>query len=162
MRFTWRGSAASQACRPASLFPDLSRTELFITAVGATIEPGTRALELANAGHNPTMIFRAATAEIEEVFAADTVIGFLPGPKHEVATRNLESGDVVLLYTDGVTEAANVEGEFFEEGRLREILKLAAHRPAAEILESVYAAVDEWADDSVEGDDVSVVVIKVN
>ena len=146
----------------ASLFPDLSRTELFITAVIAMIDSETRTLEMANAGHNPTMICRAATGEVEEVFAEDTVIGFLPAPKHDVATRSLESGDVVLLYTDGVTEAANSEGGFLGEERLRDILKGAAHGTAGEILDSVYSAVDEWADEAAEGDDISVVVIKVN
>ena len=144
-----------------TLFGDLSRTELFITAVGAAIEPATKRIEIVNAGHNPTMIYRARTGEIEEIFAEDTILGFLPAPKHEIETQQLNSGDVVLLYTDGVTEAANVEGEFLEEARLRDILKAAAGGTAQEILEGVYRAVEEFADENAEGDDISVVVIKV-
>lgn len=148
-------------CLAATMFTDLNRTELFITAVGATIESGTRNLELVNAGHNPTMIYHAKSGEIEEIFAEDTVLGFLPAPAHDVVNRTLETGDVVLLYTDGVTEAADAEGVFFEEPRLRQVLKDAAGGSAQEILNSVYKAVEDYADEAVEGDDISVLVIKV-
>jgi len=67
----------------------------------------------------------------------------------------------VLLYTDGVTEAADAEGVFFEEPRLRQVLKDAAGGSAQEILNSVYKAVEDYADEAVEGDDISVLVIKV-
>jgi serine phosphatase RsbU (regulator of sigma subunit) len=144
-----------------TLYSDLSRTELFITAVCAILESGTRKLELANAGHNPTMIYRADTGDVEDVYAEDTVLGFLPAPIHDVATRSLHPGDVALLYTDGVTEATNSAGVFLEEDRLREILKRAAGGTAAEILDSVYSAVADFADADAEGDDISVVVIKV-
>lgn len=145
----------------ATLFSDLSRTELFITAVCAAIEPGTGRMEICNAGHNPTMIYRARTGEVEEIFAEDTVLGFLPAPEHDVAQAQLEPNDVVLLYTDGVTEAENAAGEFLEEPRLREILKKASGGTAAEILAAVYGAVEDFADGEGDGDDISVLVIKV-
>lgn len=144
----------------SSLFEDLTRTERFITAAAAAIEAGSSRIELVNAGHNPTMIYRAATGEIEEILGADTVLGFLPAPEHEVATLDLLPGDVALLYTDGVTEAVDAKGEMFEEERLRAVLREAATGSADEILESVFRAVTDFADKAEKGDDVSAVVIK--
>ena len=144
----------------ASLFEDLNRTERFITAAAVAIEPGSRSVDLVNAGHNATMIYRAGTGAIEEVLGADTVLGFLPSPEHEVSTLDLCPGDVALLYTDGVTEATDANDEMFEEQRLRAVLRDAAPGSAAEILESVFRAVAEFADMAEQGDDVSAVVIK--
>ncbi len=143
-----------------SLFEDLTQTERFITAAGAAIQAGSSGVELVNAGHNPTMIYRAATGQIEEIPGADTVHGFLPAPAHELSTIDVLPGDVVLLYTDGVTEAVDESGEMFEEERLREVLRNAAAGTAEEILESVFRAVADYADKAEKGDDVSAVVIK--
>jgi len=144
----------------SSLFEDLTRTERFITAAAVAIGAGSSRIELVNAGHNPTMIYRAATGEIEEILGADTVLGFLSAPEHEVSVLDLLPGDVALLYTDGVTEAVDAKGEMFEEQRLRAVLADGAKGSADEILESVFRAVTDFADKSEKGDDVSAVVIK--
>ena len=124
------------------------------------IGAGSSRIELVKAGHNPTMIYRAATGEIEEILGADTVLGFLSAPEHEVLVLDLLPGDVALLYTDGVTEAVDAKGEMFEEQRLRAVLADGAKGSADEILESVFRAVTDFADKAEKGDDVSAVVIK--
>ena len=144
----------------ASLFEDLTQTERFITAVAAVIEAGSPRVEFVNAGHNPTMIYRAATGEIEEAFGADTVLGFLPAPEHELLALDLAPGDVALLYTDGVTEALDGNGQMFEEERLRSVLKSSAAGSAEQILESVFESVEEFSGKAEKSDDVSAVVIK--
>lgn len=144
----------------SSLFSDLMKTERFITAAAVTIEEDSHNLEIVNAGHNPTMIYRAATDEIEEVMADDTVLGFVPTPQHRVMKAKLEAGDFVLLYTDGVTEAMNMDGEMFGEERLKGVLKSAARGSATNILSAVFGAVEFHADKTSNDDDITAVVIK--
>ncbi len=145
----------------SSLYKDLSRLERFITMVGVALHPGELKIEVANAGHNPTMVYRAATGEVEEISGEDTVLGFLPKPRHETHTLDLEPDDVVFLYTDGITEAINEAGEMYEEERLKTALAKAAGGTAEEILASVLGSIEEFADKAVQGDDVSAVVVKV-
>jgi sigma-B regulation protein RsbU (phosphoserine phosphatase) len=143
-----------------ALFDDLTQTERFITAAAVTLAERQQQIELVNAGHNPTMIYRAASGQVEEIFGADTVLGFLPEPTHEVVETRLSPGDVLLLYTDGVTEAVDANGEMFEEVRLREVLQQAAAGSAEDILTAVFDAVSHFADKTDKGDDVSAVVVK--
>ena len=145
----------------AALSGDLMRAERFITAAGIVLAPGSRHIEIVNAGHNPTMIYRAATGEIEETRGEETVLGLLAAQKHTVLTRELYTGDVVLLYTDGVTEATDSNDEMFLEKRLREVLRSSAAGSAAEVLSTIFGAVEEFADTKSERDDASAVVIKV-
>lgn len=144
----------------ATLFDDLARTERFITAVGAMISPRDRSLEIVNAGHNDSMIYRAATGQVQRIPSADTVLGFLPVTRHEVCREVLHDGDVLLLYTDGVTEATAPDGTMLGERRLERLLAAAAGGSATEILEAVLGAVDEFVDRSGDSDDITAVVIK--
>ncbi len=147
-----------------AIFDDLSRTERFITAAGAAITPERGQLELVNAGHNPTMIYRAATDTVENVAGDDPILGFLPGIEYAPCTVELAPGDVVLIYTDGVTEAANEAGEMFEEQRLEATLRRSAARgaSASEVLDAVYEAVRAFTHGNSDGDDVTAVVLKRN
>ena len=145
----------------SSLSGDLMRAERFITAAGIVLAPGSRHIEIVNAGHNPTMIYRAATEEIEEIRGEETVLGLLAAQTHTVLSRELYSGDVVLLYTDGVTEATNSNDEMFLEKRLRQVLRSVAAGSASEVLSSVFGAVEDFVDTNSERDDASAVVIKV-
>lgn len=143
-----------------ALFADLSRLERFITSAAVTLRSGVPEAQIVNAGHNPTMVYRAASQTVEELRGEDTVLGFLPSPEHAVQTVGLEPGDVVLLYTDGVTEATSAEGEMFEEERLAEVLRNAAGGSAEEILDAVFGAVRGFADSQGDSDDISAVVIR--
>ncbi|MEM7205047.1 MAG: PP2C family protein-serine/threonine phosphatase [Planctomycetota bacterium] len=143
-----------------SLYSDLTRTERFITAVGAALRPEDQNLELVNAGHNDSMVYRAATGDVERIPSDSTVLGFLPEPQHQARTTHLESGDVLLLYTDGVVEATNADDEMLGEERLVEVLQRAATGSASDILEAVFAAVESFSDPKTRGDDVTAVVVK--
>jgi hypothetical protein len=143
-----------------SLFHDLHRTERFITAAAVALAPSGNRLHVVNAGHNDTLIYRAATGSVERLPSDDTVLGFLPGVAYTERLLDLATGDVVLLYTDGVTEAMAASGEMFGEERLESVLSDAAGGTAADILEAVYAAVVRFTDASERTDDITAVVIK--
>jgi serine phosphatase RsbU (regulator of sigma subunit) len=138
-----------------ALFDDLARAGLFITAFCAQFDPASGALEYANAGHNPPLLRRAANGETRELDADGVALGILRDAEFEHGSAALGPGDVVLLYTDGVTEAAGADGQFGEE-RLRAAL---GDMPAGELVDAVYAAVRAYAGDA-RGDDVTLVALR--
>jgi len=144
----------------AALYHDLMRTERFITAVGAALSPHQTVVELVNAGHNDSMIYRAATGEVELVPSDSTVLGFLPDVEHPTRRAELHAGDVLLLYTDGVVEATDEHDEMLGDQRLMEMLAAHASGSAESILDAVFHAVEVFADRSFKQDDVTAVVIK--
>ncbi len=144
----------------AAIFTDLNRTERFITAAGVVLDESSGAVDLVNAGHNDTMVFRNATGEVERIPSEDTILGFLPGVSYERTQVELAPGDVLVLYTDGVTEAVDENGEMFEEERLADILAGCASGTAQEILDSIYGAVEDFADEAAGSDDITAVVVK--
>jgi sigma-B regulation protein RsbU (phosphoserine phosphatase) len=143
-----------------ALHDDLARTERFISAIGVALAPGGRRLEVVNAGHCPALVHRARTGRIEEVHSENPILGLVPGVRHVATELTLEVGDVVLLYTDGVTEAANAAGEMFGEGRLRDVLAAAAGAGAGQVLERVFAAVERFTGEPRRADDISALVIR--
>ena len=80
---------------------------------------------------------------------------------YDATSVALDEGDVLLLYTDGVVEATNADGEMLGEDGLIDVLRRAAAGDAAEILESVFDAVEAFSATPDQGDDVTVVVVRV-
>ena len=110
----------------------------YATFFYAQLDERNRQLRYVNAGHNPPYLLRAAEhaasdPEIRELSIGGTVLGLFPQMTYEEATVDLKSGDVLVAFTDGVTEALNVAEEEFGEERLKELLRGVVQLPAAEI-----------------------------
>lgn len=135
----------------------------FMTMFVGIVDPATGQLEWTNAGHPPGFLYRAATGEVEELESQRRVLGvfanagFEPTPPVE-----LGSGDVLLLYTDGVTEAQNAAGELLEEAGLRELLRGAAALAPEGILEAVRQAVVDWTGATTFEDDLTLIALKAS
>ncbi len=140
------------------LYKDLSGAELFLTLFLVALEPGKSRVLAANAGHNPPLLFRRESRVAQWLEVDGPIMGFLPEPVHRLRRLNLRPGDVLVLYTDGVTEVANDKGEMLGVERFQEIVGRLRERPAREILDGVFAAVRGFGDSG--QDDVTVVVIK--
>lgn len=138
-----------------ALFDDLVHAGLFITAYCARFDPVSGALLYANAGHNPPLLRRAATGDVVTLDADGASLGILPAPAFEQGEAQLEPGDALLLYTDGVTEAAGPGGQFGEE-RLEALFDSL---PPRELVDGIYAAVRAHAGDA-RGDDVTLVAMR--
>ncbi len=95
-----------------------------------------------NAGHLPPILLRDGEARMLDVNGI--VVGAFPFAAYNESQVKLEKGDLLLFYTDGITEPENAYGEQFGEQRLIEILKRNRNLPPREILESVAGAVKEW------------------
>jgi sigma-B regulation protein RsbU (phosphoserine phosphatase) len=100
--------------------------------------------------------------QTEELTIGGAVVGMLPGMSYEEATVDLCSGDVLLAYTDGVTEAHNPDGDEFGEERLKALLTAIAHLSADEIRARLAQELKDWIKDAEQYDDLTFVVMKVN
>jgi len=111
---------------PEEICVDLARLlyartppEKYATAFLAVLEPAAGRLRYVNAGHNPGLLLRRS-GEVEQLGATGPPIGLLPAARYGAAEVTLEAGDLLLLYTDGITEAANPDDEEFGLPRLIE------------------------------------------
>jgi putative ABC transport system permease protein len=141
----------------------------YATFFYAQLDERSRELRYVNAGHNPPYLLRpsgpedpSAEAEIRELSIGGTVIGLFPQMSYEEATVSLRSGDVLVAFTDGVTEALNVAEEEFGEDRLKELLRGVVHLPADQISTRIADGLRGWIKDAAQYDDLTFVVMKVN
>src|SRR4029434_7437749 len=143
----------------------------YATFFYAQVDGDRRQLRYVNAGHNPPYLVRArqgaggATdkySPLEELTVVGAVVGMLPGMSYEEATIDLCPGDVLLAYTDGVTEAHNPENAEFGEDRLKALLVESAHLSADEIRVRISSELKAWIKDAEQDDDLTLGVMKVN
>jgi serine phosphatase RsbU (regulator of sigma subunit) len=141
----------------------------YATFFYAQLDEATRELRYVNAGHNPPYLVRrrgdqasAESIEIRELNVGGMVLGLFPELTYEEATVDLQRGDVLIAFTDGVTEALNMAEEEFGEARLKEVISGAIHLPAAEISARLSEALRTWIRNTSQYDDLTFVVIKVN
>jgi sigma-B regulation protein RsbU (phosphoserine phosphatase) len=143
------------------LHDDLSGAELFITMFYVRYDTRRRLLSYANAGHNPPLIFRDGSATCVELDAEGLILGVKRRVDFEEKNIELRPGDVVLLYTDGITEARNPDGEFFGASRLCALLSDNSGREADEIIDVILANVESFSGGNALDDDISMVVLKI-
>ncbi len=134
----------------------------FVTACHVKIDTKLRKLWTANAGHPPMFLRRASSKTIEVVRPKGVPLGILPGPRFAVQELDLAPGDRIVLYTDGVTEAAAANFEEFGEERIQEKMLEHANLSAADFTDRLLADVIEWCGGTASiGDDIAIVVIDV-
>lgn len=131
----------------------------FISFFFSVLDPKTGELVYANAGHNPPMIARA-DGNIDRLEGGGLLMGILATAQYDAYRVQLNPGDSLVLYSDGVTEAANPEGEEFEEDRLGRVLQANYLRSPADIVEAVTRAVTEFSAGAPVADDLTLVVAK--
>lgn len=132
--------------------------EKFSTFFLGILDTQTHQMTYANAGHNYPFLFSAGgERQLEE---SDIVLGIMetfPFGEHRVS---FETGDMFVLYSDGITEAINNEEEEFGETRLIEMVNQNRHASARELTDKIIAAVMQHAGDCVQFDDMTLVVVK--
>jgi sigma-B regulation protein RsbU (phosphoserine phosphatase) len=138
----------------------------YATFFYAQLDGDRRQLRYVNAGHNPPFLVRAVDAiegaDMLELTIGGAVVGMLPDMSYEEATVDLRSGDVLLAYTDGVTEAHNPDQAEFGEERLKTLLREVSHLSADEIRARISSELKAWIHDSEQYDDLTFVVMKVH
>jgi phosphoserine phosphatase RsbU/P len=139
---------------------DLSRAELFITMSYLSYDPATRRLRYTNAGHPPSLLFRPSSGTFAELDAEGLILGVQKEVRFEESALQIEAGDLLLLYTDGITEAEAQTGEFFGTGRLKELLSTHYRKPTAGIIAAVLDAVRGFTGAATFQDDISMLLLK--
>ena len=134
----------------------------YATFFYAQIDERNRQLRYVNAGHLPPYLLRSSPSSIQELSTGGAVIGLFPQMAYEEATIDLRPGDVLVAFTDGVTEAMNASEEEFGEERLKELLRQIVHLPVDEISATISDALKNWIKDAAQYDDLTFVVMKVN
>ncbi len=143
---------------------DLAQSHRFVTLFYSDFEPSTRKLRFANAAHNPHLLWSAETRTVSRLDAVGLLIGLQPDANYECGEIILQPGDVLLYYTDGVTDAIGMAGERFNESRLIVLLDEACKKleTAKDILEMLFKRLDTFvSNDHQLEDDASIVVLKV-
>jgi serine phosphatase RsbU (regulator of sigma subunit) len=135
-------------------------TSSYATFFYAQLDDRTRQLRYVNAGHNPPYLLRGT--EVLELPAGGTVVGLFPQMAYEEASLNLRPGDLLVAFTDGVTEALSPAEEEFGEDRLKALMREIAHMPVQEISARLSAELKNWIKDAAQYDDLTFVVLKVN
>jgi sigma-B regulation protein RsbU (phosphoserine phosphatase) len=137
-----------------------SRSGLFVTCFYAILETEAGLVTFANGGHNYPLHYATKRGEVRPLRAQGIVLGIIPQPQFEQQQIQLDLGDVLLLYTDGVTEMMNPQRELFGDDRLAAVLRQNHHRSPQEIINAVLAALNGFAMGQSQSDDITMVVIK--
>ncbi|HEX5229184.1 MAG TPA: SpoIIE family protein phosphatase, partial [Bryobacteraceae bacterium] len=132
--------------------------EKYATFFFAIFDPQTGHLTYTNAGHLQPVLFRRGSATMLDV--SGLMVGAFPFAKYEESRLVLESGDLLLCYTDGITEPENAYGEMFGEQRLIEVVAKNADRDETAIIESVMDRVREWTGVPELSDDMTVLLAR--
>lgn len=145
----------------AVLFGDLSNAEQFVSMIFLQYVQSRQLIRFTNAGHPPAIVWRAGLGEFETCSTDDPLMGIDPLSIYHEKNLVVSRGDVILLYTDGVTDAANEEGERYGMNRLYDMIKGSAAGDATKIAENIVDDVKAFAGSTAFKDDVTVLVCKV-
>jgi phosphoserine phosphatase RsbU/P len=133
----------------------------FITFFMAIANPNTGELVYTNAGHNPPLLVRA-TGGFQQLDGGGMILGILPMSQYQEFRIAMGSRDILVMYSDGVTEAVNPKDEDFGETRLAELVASLADRPAHYIVNAIHTEVTKFTEGAPPADDITVVIVKKN
>lgn len=143
------------------LYDDLTRAELFITMFYAKYDAENCLLSYSNAGHNHPILQHKYESLPQELDTEGLILGVKKDVLFEEQSVRLIRGDVLLFYTDGLTEACNSKGEMFGASGMCNHFKSCIHLAADKIIESLYDEVHAFTGSQYLQDDISLVVVKI-
>ncbi|MFZ0804034.1 MAG: SpoIIE family protein phosphatase [Terriglobales bacterium] len=151
------------------LFYESTDDASYATLFFADYDDSSRKLRYANCGHLPPLLLRAqggphdqvsAGSQVERLHSTCTVMGLFEAWRCEIAEVQLAPGDTLVLYTDGVTEAENADGQEFGESQLLNSLRRHAQLPVEPLLQAVVEAVQQFSGGSEQQDDITMVIAR--
>ncbi|HTO92400.1 MAG TPA: SpoIIE family protein phosphatase [Candidatus Sulfotelmatobacter sp.] len=142
-----------------TLLHESTERDRFVTSFYGVLDFRNHVLIFSNAGHDPPILMRAdGTTEL--LVEGGVALGVLPDARYDERPVALRPGDVLVMYTDGISEAESASGEQFGTRRLEDVVRAHADRSAAQILEQIEKAVVDWAGERGPSDDLTLVVLK--
>jgi sigma-B regulation protein RsbU (phosphoserine phosphatase) len=135
----------------------------FVTLFFARLNPLTRVLSYTSAGHNPPLLYRHTTRETSWLKPTGPAIGLVDEFGYQCHDVQLNQGDVLLLYTDGIVEAVDPsETEQYGYDRLLEVVRQNEGIPASELVQKIRQSLNEFTQGTLLADDITLVVCRVN
>jgi sigma-B regulation protein RsbU (phosphoserine phosphatase) len=153
------GPAALMDRANRSIMAD-QRSHMFATAFVGYLDLDSGVIQFALAGHNPPLLYRAATGQCDVLAASGVAMGVFEEAVYVEKTATLQPEDVLVLYTDGITEAIDAQESEFGEERLKRLVVQHASRPAQELAGLIIDAAAEFAQGESAFDDETLVVIR--
>ncbi|NMB78622.1 MAG: SpoIIE family protein phosphatase, partial [Methanomicrobiales archaeon] len=151
----------SRAVKNANgLLYDDGRSGMFITVFYGVLDPGRMTFEYVNAGHNPPLLLRNGEESVWMSGEKGIALGVIEQVAIPATRLMLRPGDILVLYTDGVTEAFNEQEEYFGEDRLQACIEQNRALPAQGILDMLIRDIRAYTGSAPQSDDITVVVIR--
>jgi sigma-B regulation protein RsbU (phosphoserine phosphatase) len=113
-----------------------------------------------SAGHNPAYLFRSATGEIEEMVSDGYILGMFDFASYQPRTFRLDQGDILVVYSDGLTDAQNQQEEMFGEKRLLQLIRQEAPSGSQALERKFLKAIEEFTQGMPQTDDITFVVVE--
>jgi sigma-B regulation protein RsbU (phosphoserine phosphatase) len=153
--------------RPAAAIHDAntvisndSKSGMFVTLWYGLLDSVSNTFTFVNAGHNPPIHFRAGDGTLSELMATGIAIGLMDDAEYTQDIVQMARGDLLVLYTDGITEAENARLEMFGVPRLEEVILASRDLPSGEIVNGILKAVKSFMGDHPQSDDITLMVIR--
>lgn len=143
-----------------ALMHESTERDKFVTMFYGVLDWKHRVMIFSNAGHNPPLLLRR-NGRTEALHDGGVALGVLPEAIYDERPVALQPGDVLVMYTDGVSEAENEQQEQYGTDRLEQVVRKHRDAPAREIVERVVRSVEEWAGDRGPSDDLTLLVARV-
>ena len=163
-----RSRARQLAEEPAALVTQVNQSLVestdpskFATFFYAVYDPASKTLSYVNAGHNPPFLLRAGTTVVSRLRPTGMALGFDPGAEYGEGRETLAAGDILLAFTDGLTEALNESGEEFGDARAAGLLVGNRHLGASDLQRLLSAELEAFCGRAPQYDDVTIVVARV-
>lgn len=133
---------------------------MFVTTFYGVLDPSRDTLTYCNAGHNPPFLLRGSEGHRpQQLTRTGMALGAMPGMDWEQQTVEFASGDALVLYTDGITEAQDPQGELFGQKRLTRLMEEQAGRSAEEIKDTILKAVHTFTGSAPRSDDITLLIL---
>jgi serine phosphatase RsbU (regulator of sigma subunit) len=131
----------------------------FVTLFIAELNPQEGTLRYINAGHNPPLIGKTNGA-VEQLDSGGFPLGIMPFAEYEIGETRLNHGEALVIYSDGVSEAANLKGEEFGMERLSQVIQKNLSASASGMRDKVESALSAFTQTAPAGDDITLVIVK--
>lgn len=143
-----------------NLLFESTASDTYVTAVYGVLDPKNRIFTFSNAGHNAP-ILRRADGEMKYLTEGGMALGMFENSKYEERPLGITPGEIIVFYTDGVTEARNESQEEFGTRRLKQVISDSHDLSAGQIQENIHRAVKEFTGISHQEDDLTMIVVKI-
>jgi phosphoserine phosphatase RsbU/P len=155
------GDLARMMQKVSHLVYEASSSSRYATFFFATLNPRTREFRYVNAGHNPPVLVKQASRALMRLEDGGPVVGMLPFVVYEAQSVTLEPGDLLIAYTDGISEAMTVDDEEWGETRMLAAVPPHPSASAVEILDGIFLAADAFTAGAEQHDDMTLLVMKI-